>query len=119
MEAKPRSTSVKASKTEKGSPAAGGDKKEISTKEQQNPVAKKTVGETVPVNNDGAKPSGAESQGASSTSENKGRGEEPDTSNGAAEGSGCEGLKPLLVAAGVTVAAIAVIVGVVLLARKK
>ncbi|KAM4617322.1 cell cycle exit and neuronal differentiation protein 1 [Discoglossus pictus] len=118
MEAKPRSTSVKA-KTEKGSPA-GGEKKESSIKEQPNPVAKKTTAETVPVSHDGSKPSGgAQSEGAPNTSENKGTEEEQDAINGAAEGSGFEGLKPILVAAGVAVAAIAVIVGVVFLARKK
>ncbi|MEE6498575.1 hypothetical protein FKM82_003163 [Ascaphus truei] len=120
MEAKPRSTSVKASKAEKGSPAAGGEKKETSNKEQPNPTAKKMAGETVPVNHDGVKPTGGvERQDAPVAPENKGSREEQDASNGAAEGSGFEGLKPLLVAAGVAVAALAVIVGAVLLARKK
>ncbi|KAM8938852.1 cell cycle exit and neuronal differentiation protein 1 [Pelodytes ibericus] len=120
MDAKPRSTSIKSSKTDKGSPATGGEKKEGPTKEQPNPAPKKPVaGDTAPVNHDGAKPSAAESEGATSTSENKGNGEEQEASNGGAEGSGFEGLKPLLVAAGVAVAAVAVIVGVVFLVRKK
>ncbi|XP_053304608.1 cell cycle exit and neuronal differentiation protein 1 [Spea bombifrons] len=120
MEAKPRSSSIKASKTDKANPAAGTEKKEGPVKEQPNPTPKKPVaGEAAPVNHDGAKPTATESQGPPNTSENKGSDEEQDTSNGAAEGSGFEGLKPLLVAAGVAVAAIAVIVGAVFLARKK
>ncbi|KAG8563940.1 hypothetical protein GDO81_016261 [Engystomops pustulosus] len=118
MEAKPRTTSVK--KTDKGSPAVGGDKKEGSVKEQSNPTSKKTTtGDTAPVNHENTKPTVPEPQGPPATTENKTNGEEQEASNGAAEGSGFEGLKPILVAAGVAVAAIAVIVGVVFLARKK
>nr|DBA17306.1 TPA: hypothetical protein GDO54_002773 [Pyxicephalus adspersus] len=118
MEAKPRSTSVK--KADKGNPSTGGDKKEGSIKDQPNPTTKKaTTGDTAPVNHEDSKPTVPEPQGPPSTSENKENGEENDASDGAAEGSGFEGLKPILMAAGVAVAAIAVIVGVVFLARKK
>ncbi|XP_053545267.1 cell cycle exit and neuronal differentiation protein 1 [Bombina bombina] len=123
MEAKPRSTSVKSTKSDKSSPAtaaASGDKKEGSIKEQPNPTPKKTTVETVQVNQDGAKASGgAEPQGVPSSLENKGTEEEQEATNGVSEGSGIEGLKPFLVAAGVAVAAIAIIVGAVFLARKK
>ncbi|KAE8607171.1 hypothetical protein XENTR_v10011065 [Xenopus tropicalis] len=118
MEAKSRSTSSKASKTEKGGSAAA-EKKDTSTKEQHNPSAKKMTAESIPANQDGTKPVAAEPQVPPAASEDKGNAEEQDTSNGTGEGSGFEGLKPLLVAAGVTVAALAVIVGVVFLARKK
>ncbi|OCT83971.1 hypothetical protein XELAEV_18022109mg [Xenopus laevis] len=116
MEAKSRSTSSKVSKTEKSSPAA--EKKDSSTKEQHNPTTKKTTAEIVPATQDGTKPAASEPQVTPATSD-KGNAEEQDTSNGTGEGSGFEGLKPLLVAAGVTVAALAVIVGIVFLARKK
>ncbi|KAG8438036.1 hypothetical protein GDO86_008644 [Hymenochirus boettgeri] len=109
MEAKSRS-SIKTSKT-------AAEKKE--PKEPNNPTAKKTMSETVPVSQDGAKSDGAESQGVMAPSENKGHADEQDTSNGGGEGSGYESLKPVLLAVGVTVAALAVIVGVVFLARKK
>ncbi|CAJ0967131.1 unnamed protein product [Ranitomeya imitator] len=118
MEAKPRTTSVK--KTDKGNPAAGGEKREGSVKEQSNPSSKKTTtGDTALINHESSKPSVPEPQGPPATTENKTNGEEQEASNGAAEGCGYEGLKPVLVAAGVAVAAIAIIVGVVFLARKK
>lgn len=118
MEAKSRSSSIKTSKTEKGSPATG-EKKESTSKEHPNPPPRKPVAaEPALVDNDGAKPTASDSQGAPTTSETKGNVEEQDATNGS-ESSGFEGLKPLLIAAGVAVAACAVIVGVVLLARKK
>ncbi|XP_040184467.1 cell cycle exit and neuronal differentiation protein 1 [Rana temporaria] len=118
MEPKPRSTSVK--KADKGNPATSGDKKEGTIKDQPIPTAKKaTTGDTAPVNHEDSKPTVPEPQAPPSVPENKADGEENDSSNGAADGSGFEGLKPLLMAAGVAVAAIAVIVGVVFLARKK
>lgn len=118
MEAKPRTTSVK--KIEKGGPAAGGEKKEGPIKEQSNPTSKKTTtADPAPVNHESSKPTVPEPQGPPATTENKTNGEEQEVSSEGADGSGYEGLKPILVAAGVAVAAIAVIVGVVFLARKK
>lgn len=117
MEPKPRSTSVK--KADKGIPATSGDKKEGTIKDPNPTTKKANTGDTAPVNHEDSKPTVPEPQAPPSTSENKANGEENDSSDGTADGSGFEGLKPLLMAAGVAVAAIAVIVGVVFLARKK
>ncbi|KAM9301468.1 cell cycle exit and neuronal differentiation protein 1 [Gastrophryne carolinensis] len=118
METKPKSTSIK--KTEKGNPATAGDKKEGSLKEQPNTTTKKAAtADPTPVSHEDSKPTAPEPQAPPSTSENKTNGEENDASNASEEGSGCEGLKPLLVAAGVAVAAVAIIVGFVFLARRK
>ncbi|XP_062479325.1 cell cycle exit and neuronal differentiation protein 1 [Pezoporus occidentalis] len=99
-------------------PAANADKKDA-PKEQPAPATKKAAGDAAVANNhSGLKPSPAatetqEPTGPSPDSEPKGNSsEEP-------AGSIFDTVKPLLIVGGVAVAALAVVVGVAFLARKK
>ncbi|XP_006019267.1 cell cycle exit and neuronal differentiation protein 1 [Alligator sinensis] len=105
-------------------PATNADKKETPSKEQPAPVpttttTKKAASEAAVANNhSNLKPSSAatetpEATSQSSDSEHKGDSTEE------SPGSIFDNMKPLIVAGGVAVAAIAVILGVVFLARKK
>ncbi|NXO03835.1 CEND protein, partial [Rhinopomastus cyanomelas] len=111
--------SAKAEKPNAG-PATNADKKEIPKEPPAPAAAKKVPGDGAAVLNDHSnlKPSPAatetrEAAGQSPDSDHKG--------NGSEESSGgiFDNMKPLIIAGGVAVAALAVIVGVAFLARKK
>ncbi|XP_005290665.1 cell cycle exit and neuronal differentiation protein 1 [Chrysemys picta bellii] len=120
---KPDAKAASSGKQEKPNPgpAMNADKKETPSKEQPTPVAttKKAASEAAALNNhSNLKPSPAapevqEATGQSPDSEHKG--------NGAEESSGSvfDNVKPLAIVGGVVMAAIAVILGVAFLARKK
>ncbi|NXD83612.1 CEND protein, partial [Halcyon senegalensis] len=100
-------------------PATNADKKET-PKEQPAPAAaaKKAGGDAAVNNHSNLKPSPAatetqEATGQSPDSDHKGNGSEE------SPGSVFDNMKPLLIVGGVAVAALAVIVGVAFLARKK
>ncbi|XP_067396483.1 cell cycle exit and neuronal differentiation protein 1 [Emydura macquarii macquarii] len=120
---KPDAKAASSGKLEKPAtgPATNADKKETSSKEQPAPVTtvKKATSEATALNNhSNLKPSpvATEAQepiGQSPDSEHKGSGEaEP-------SGNVFDNMKPLVIVGGVVVAAVAVILGVAFLARKK
>ncbi|NWX90607.1 CEND protein, partial [Nothoprocta ornata] len=116
-------SSGKAEKPNPG-PATNADKKETPSKEQPAPAtaasaAKKAGGDAAVVNNhSNLKPSPA----ATETQEATGQSPDSDHKENSSEespGSIFDNMKPLIIAGGVAVAALAVIVGVAFLARKK
>ncbi|NP_001180192.2 cell cycle exit and neuronal differentiation protein 1 [Gallus gallus] len=119
---KPDAKAPSSGKSEKPSPgpATNADKKET-PKEQPNPATapKKAGSDAAVVNNhSNLKPSAAatetqEATGQSPDSDHKGNGSEE------SPGSIFDNMKPLIIVGGVAVAALAVIVGVAFLARKK
>ncbi|XP_061856640.1 cell cycle exit and neuronal differentiation protein 1 [Colius striatus] len=118
---KPEAKAPSSGKAEKPnpSPATNADKKELPKEQPPAPAgsaAKKPGGDPAVANNHSnakASPAATEAAGQSPDSEHKG--------NGSQESPGgiFDSVKPLLVAGGVAVAALAVIVGVAFLARKK
>lgn len=117
---KPDAKAPSSGKPEKPNPAPAttADKKDV-PKEQPAPATKKAGGDAAVANNHSSlKPSPAASEtqeatGPSPDSEHKGNSSEE------SPGSIFDNVKPLLIAGGVAVAALAVVVGVVFLARKK
>ncbi|XP_074854652.1 cell cycle exit and neuronal differentiation protein 1 [Carettochelys insculpta] len=120
---KPDAKTSSSGKPEKPNPgpAINTDKKETPSKEQPAPVAttKKTASDATALNNHSnlkpspAGPEAQESTGQSPDSEHKGDGAEESS------GSVFNNVKPLVIVGGMVVAAIAVILGVAFLARKK
>uniref|UniRef100_A0A8C8VNL2 Cell cycle exit and neuronal differentiation protein 1 n=1 Tax=Pelusios castaneus TaxID=367368 RepID=A0A8C8VNL2_9SAUR len=120
---KPDSKAASSGKPEKPAPgpATNADKKETPSKEQPAPVTavKKATSEATALNNHSnlkpgpAAPEAPEPTGQSPDSEHKGNGVEESS------GSVFDNVKPFIVVGGMVVAAVAVILGVAFLARKK
>ncbi|XP_033917486.1 cell cycle exit and neuronal differentiation protein 1 [Melopsittacus undulatus] len=112
---KPDPKAPSSGKQEKPNPTATNADKKDAPKEQPAPATKKATGDAAVTNNHSSlKPSEApEPTGPSPDSEHKGKGSEE------SPGSIFDNVKPLLIVGGVAVAALAVVVGMAFLARKK
>ncbi|XP_032300606.1 cell cycle exit and neuronal differentiation protein 1 [Coturnix japonica] len=117
---KPDAKAASSGKPEKPSPGPATNADKETPNEQPNPVAAKKAGSDAAVanNHSNLKPSAAatetqEATGQSPDSDHKGNGSEE------SPGSIFENMKSWIIVGGVAVAALAVVVGVVFLARKK